>query len=98
MVRLHANATYESGEYDVLVRSDLKGLDLGWVLMQTIIDYARSEGLCAIEGQVLRDNTTMLAMCRELGFSIQNDADDAGIAVVRLTVTAPDWRSGSSTP
>ena len=27
--------------------------------------YARVEGLQAIEGQVFRDNTTMLAMCKD---------------------------------
>ena len=85
VVRLHANATYESGEYAILVRSDLKGRGLGWLLMQTIIEYARSEGLREIEGQVLRDNTTMIAMCRELGFSVRSDPDDASICVVRLS-------------
>jgi hypothetical protein len=35
--------------------------------MQMIIDYARAEGVQAIEGQVLRENTTMLAMCKEWG-------------------------------
>ena len=45
VVRLHADANYESGEYAVLVRSDLKGRGLGWLLMQMIIEYARAEGL-----------------------------------------------------
>src|SRR6516162_5389300 len=44
--------------------------------MQMIIDYARVEGLKTIEGQVLSENTTMLAMCRELGFSISPDPSD----------------------
>ena len=44
VVRLHANATYDSGEYAILVRSDLKGHGLGWLLMQMIIEYARSRG------------------------------------------------------
>ena len=35
VVRLHANANYDTGEYAVLVRSDLKGRGLGWLLMQT---------------------------------------------------------------
>ena len=64
VVRLHADANYDSGEYAVLVRSDLKGRGLGWLLMQMIIEYARAEGLKTIEGQVLSENTTMLAMCR----------------------------------
>jgi acetyltransferase len=86
VVRLHASANYDSGEFAILVRSDLKGRGLGWLLMQTIIEYARGEGLREVEGQVLRDNTTMIAMCRELGFSVQSDPDDASICNVRLSI------------
>jgi acetyltransferase len=84
-VRLHANADYDTGEYAILVRSDLKGRGLGWLLMQMIIEYARAEGIGTIEGQVLRENTSMLAMCRQLGFQIAADPDDVGICVVKLT-------------
>ena len=45
VVRLHATADYDSGEYAILVRSDMKGHGLGWLLMQLIIEYARSEGI-----------------------------------------------------
>jgi acetyltransferase len=86
VVRLHANANYDAGEYAVLVRSDMKGHGLGWLLMQTMIDYAGTEGLQMIEGQVLRDNTTMLTMCRELGFEISADPRDADLCVVKLHV------------
>jgi acetyltransferase len=86
VVRLHANANYDAGEYAVLVRSDMKGHGLGWLLMQTMIDYAGAEGLQVIEGQVLRDNTTMLTMCRELGFEISADPHDADLCVVKLRV------------
>jgi acetyltransferase len=85
VVRLHANANYDAGEYAVQVRSDLKGHGLGWLLMQMIIEYARAEGISTIEGQVLRENTSMLAMCRQLGFQITADPDDVGICVVKLT-------------
>jgi acetyltransferase len=86
VVRLHANANYDAGEYAVLVRSDMKGHGLGWLLMQTMIDYAGTEGLQVIEGQVLRDNTTMLTMCRELGFEISADPHDPDLCVVKLRV------------
>jgi acetyltransferase len=56
--------------------------------MQMIIDHARAEGLATVEGQVLRENTAMLAMCRELGFKVTTDPDDAGICVVKLKVDA----------
>src|ERR1051326_3085090 len=83
-VRLHADANYETGEYAILLRSDLKGRGLGWMLMQLIIEYARSEGLKTIEGQVLRENTVMLAMCEKLGFRIQSDPGSTDIKLVSL--------------
>jgi acetyltransferase len=87
VVRLHTSSDFESGEYGILVRSDLKGRGLGWQLMQLILEYARAEGLRRVEGQVLRGNTMMLAMCRELGFTVAADAQDRDIVTVRLALT-----------
>src|SRR3954453_4174073 len=42
VVRLHADANHERGEYAVLVRSDLKGQGLGWELMRLMIEWARA--------------------------------------------------------
>jgi acetyltransferase len=86
VVRLHSDANYETGEYAVLVRSDIKSRGLGWQLMQLIIEYARSEGLKTIEGQVLDDNTAMLTMCRELGFTVMPDPSEPGIYNVKLSL------------
>ncbi len=83
-VRIHADANYQNAEYAILVRSDLQGRGIGWLLMRMILEYARTEGLRRIEGQVLRENTTMLAMCAELGFRSVPDADDPGIVNVSL--------------
>ena len=84
VVRLHADAEYISGEYAILVRSDLKGHGLGWLLMQLIVEYARSEALSSIYSMVLQENTTMLGMCQELGFHVAADPNDASVAVVSL--------------
>jgi acetyltransferase len=70
VVRLRLDADARSGEYAVILRSALKGRGLGWLLMQRIIEYARSIGLERVHGQVLAENTTMLRMCEELGFQI----------------------------
>jgi acetyltransferase len=86
VVRLHANANYDAAEYAVLVRSDFKGRGLGWLLMQIMIDYASAEGLQTVEGQVLHDNVTMIAMCRELGFAVAPDPQDPDLYVVTLAV------------
>ena len=83
VARLHDSAG-DSGEYAILVRSDLKTLGLGWQLMQMVIAYARAKGLRCIEGQVLRENSPMLSMCRELGFEITSDPDEPSISDVKL--------------
>jgi acetyltransferase len=70
----------------VLVRSDLKGRGLGYLLMTLIIEYARSEDLKMIEGQVLAENIAMLDMCRGLGFDISADPHDTHTRIVRLAI------------
>lgn len=86
VVRLYIDDKCEAAEYAVLVRSDLKGHGLGWKLMELIITYARSEGLKRLEGEVLADNTLMLAMCRELGFKIESVPKDPAIYLVKLSL------------
>ena len=54
--------------------------------MQLIIEYAKSEGLYRIGGQVLHENSVMLKMCRELGFKVETDAGDRGVCDVTLTL------------
>jgi acetyltransferase len=83
-VRIHSDSIYETGEYAILLRSDLKGRGLGWALMQLIIEYAKSEGLKTISGDVLQENTAMLDMCRQLGFEVKPDPVEPDICDVRL--------------
>jgi acetyltransferase len=84
VVRIHSDSIYENGEYAILLRSDLKGRGLGWALMRLIIEYAMSEGLKMISGDVLQENTVMLEMCRNLGFEIKTDPVDPSLCDVRL--------------
>jgi GNAT superfamily N-acetyltransferase len=86
VARLHTTADQGAGEYAILVRSDLKNHGLGWQLMQMIIAFARAKGFHRVEGQVLRDNTTMLEMCRELGFEIHTDRGEPYICDVKLSL------------
>jgi acetyltransferase len=86
VVRIHADSEYRTAEYAILVRSDLKGHGLGWLLMELMIEYARAEGLESIRGQVLQENRTMLQMCRQLGFHITPDPDETSIVIVTLSL------------
>jgi acetyltransferase len=47
-----------------------------------------------VEGQVLRENSTMLDMCRSLGFEIRSDPNDLDIKVVKLPVRAVGTPAG----
>jgi acetyltransferase len=84
VVRLHTDLNRQADEYAILLRSDLKGRGLGWTLMQLIIEYAKSAGLRRIDGQILKENSVMLKMCRELGFKVTTDAEDRGVYDVTL--------------
>jgi acetyltransferase len=86
VARLHMLTHSDTGEYAVLVRSDLKGRGLGWLLMKTLIDYARGEGIHAIQGDVLAENTTMLSMCAELGFIVKDNPNEPDVRTVKLTL------------
>ncbi|HEX8666146.1 MAG TPA: bifunctional acetate--CoA ligase family protein/GNAT family N-acetyltransferase [Beijerinckiaceae bacterium] len=88
VVRLHADSVHETGEYAILLRSDLKGQGLGWELMRLMIEWAKADGLSTVEGQVLAENTTMLDMCRALGFEVRTDPDDSEMKIVRLPIAA----------
>jgi len=89
VVRLHRGPTGNSGEYAILLRSGLKGRGLGWALMQMIIEYGKSEGLAQITGEILRENSVMLKMCRELGFEVKTNPADLGVYEVNLVLDRP---------
>ncbi len=93
-VRLLADADYDRGEYGILVRSDLKGKGIGWRLMRIMIEYAHWLELRLVEGQVLRENRTMIQMCRQLGFRVEPDPDDATLVRVVLPILGEDGAAG----
>jgi acetyltransferase len=86
VVRLHDDAGGEEAEFAIIVRSRLKSHGIGWLLMKHMIEFSKHKGLKTVRGQVLSENTTMLAMCTELGFLIADDPDDRGVRTVTLPV------------
>ncbi|HEY5598783.1 MAG TPA: GNAT family N-acetyltransferase, partial [Kiloniellales bacterium] len=84
VVRIFADPNNEQAEYAIIVRGDLTGQGLGRLLMQRILDHARRRGIKEIFGDVLRDNTAMLHLCRELGFDIAPGEAEPDIVRVSL--------------
>jgi acetyltransferase len=66
--RLSETPGRERSEFAILVRSDRQGQGLGYAMMKHLIAYSQARGVGEIYGHVLRENTSMLAMCAELGF------------------------------
>ena len=87
IVRLHDDTNGANAEFAILVRSRLKGHGIGWLLMKHMIKFAKHKALKNVRGQVLWQNTTMLAMCAELGFHIADDPGDPGVRIVTLPVS-----------
>jgi hypothetical protein len=57
-----------------------------WDAIKHMIEFSKHKNLKIVQGQVLSENTTMLAMCAELGFHIADDRDDPGVKTVTLPV------------
>jgi GNAT superfamily N-acetyltransferase len=85
VVRIVADPDNECAEFAIAIRSDLKGKGLGRLLMSRIIDYARARGTRFIVGEILHENTPMLALARVCGFETQ-PSDDPAIVSVRLSL------------
>ena len=62
-----------------------QALHLGRALMRTIIDYARARGIRELFGYVLRENESMLALSRKLGFAVAGSNEGPGVLRVSLT-------------
>lgn len=98
VVRIAADPDNERAEYGIMVRSDLKGQGLGYLLMEEIIDYARNRGLRQIHGEVLRENTTMLQMARELGFTVTGTSEDPSLMKVTVDLNPPVATASAAAP
>ena len=86
VVRIYADPDNERAEYAIIVSHDMTGKGLGVLLMQRIIEYARSRGIGEIYGDVLSDNKTMLKLCDAMGFSQSRTLNEPGIIRVTLNL------------
>ena len=71
-----------TAEFDVMVRTDMKGRGVGFQLIPAVVSRARARNLKTIEGYILYENRAMLQMTRELGFHATFDGAD----VVRVSL------------
>lgn len=81
-------ARYAPGELDnsvefaVVVADEWQGRGIGRELLRRLFDVAEESGFSRIEGTILRANKNMLALCRQLGFTVSQCQGDAGLISV----------------
>jgi acetyltransferase len=80
--RIITNPDQASCEFSLLVADDFAGRGLGSRLMESIIEVAREKGLTEIDGLVLAQNSGMLRLMKNLGFSVKPFAEDADFRLV----------------
>ncbi|MDN3617061.1 GNAT family N-acetyltransferase [Vibrio gallaecicus] len=63
-------------EFAILIRSDLKGIGLGRILMTKVIDYCRSKNTVQMSGMTMPSNRGMLTLAQKLGFELEVSFED----------------------
>ena len=70
--RVVADPDNISAEFAVTVRSDLKGMGLGKLMMQKLIDYCRARGTREIVGEALPQNSRITGLAKRMGFTVKS--------------------------
>ncbi|WDD91178.1 GNAT family N-acetyltransferase [Burkholderia sp. FERM BP-3421] len=81
VVRAVTDPDNETTEFAIAVRPDQKGQGLGRLLMTQIIDHARSRGTAWMIGEVLRENTPMIALAKACGFTVAPTEEPSVVGV-----------------
>jgi acetyltransferase len=88
VVRYTTNLDKTSCEFALVVSDQWQGRGIAHQLMENLMEVARDRDLETMEGQVLSNNSRMLELVASLGFSIENDAEDAAIKHVVVSLSA----------
>jgi acetyltransferase len=79
VTRYAINPDGESCEFALVVADSMRGTGLGHKLMTSLMDIARTKGLKRIEGEVLKNNASMLKLMKRLGFTTVVNPEDSSI-------------------
>ncbi|PQQ24330.1 bifunctional acetate--CoA ligase family protein/GNAT family N-acetyltransferase [Photorhabdus hindustanensis] len=77
VTRAIADPDNVEAEFAVLVRSDLKGITLGYQLMIKLINYTREHGINRLNAITMPENRTMIKLAKKLGFTIDVQFEDS---------------------
>lgn len=74
-VRVVADPDNRVADFAIVIDSAIKGKGLGRLLLQSIIDYARSRGIIELHGETMSGNLRMQQLAKDLGFTLKEGTD-----------------------
>ena len=86
VARYTLNPDASTCEFALVVDDRHRNQGIGSLLMEHLMEAARSRGIRVIEGEVLGENHRMLSLMRELGFAVRISEADPGIRVVERKI------------
>ncbi len=86
VARLVREGDTGGAEFALVLQPDVRRQGLAQHLMRRLIDWARRQGVTELFGEILAENTPMLAFARRLGFALHHLAEDASIVEARLAL------------
>jgi acetyltransferase len=81
-----ANPGGRSCELGIVVAEDWRHSGVAQLLLQALIDAARSRGFESLEGLVMRENGEMLGFVRPFGFRVETVPEDRETVRISLTL------------
>ncbi len=88
VVRAVADPDNRKAEFAILVRSDLKGMKLGAILFEKLVDYFRGRGTAELVGQSLSENSGIQQLVRRFG-GTASPSLEPGMADLRIKLQHP---------
>ena len=86
VARIIADANQERAEFAIILLREATGIGLSSLLLRRLIGYARGQGLRELFGEILRENTPMLELCRAMGFTVNVCPEDSGVMIATLAL------------
>lgn len=86
VARYISNPAQTSCEFALVVADEWRGKGIGTHLMSNLIKEAKHKGLHEMRGEIDSTNEDMLLLTKNMGFSIENIADDSTIKIATKTL------------
>jgi acetyltransferase len=85
-VARYAKADPETAHVAIVVGDAWQGRGIGARLLRMLIATARARGLARLEGEVLHENTTALALMARVGFAIRRDPESPDLCLIEMSL------------